>query len=294
MRWVALSATGRLAQVELTAPMNVARANLVPTRVDHDVLRSWASADDGYVGAISSQGTAYRLGLSDLPALAPSGPWSLWDGPLATDLLPLEDGEHVIGLYSLDVDAPPLTLGTRRGTVKRVVPEYKGWDSWQVMSVKDDDEIVGSGVAADGDDLVFITTDAQLLRLSAREARPQGRAAGGMAGIRLAEGSEVIFFGAVSRDERDNVIVATMAAGTDSPATVKTSAFDQYPAKGRATGGVRTHRFLKGQRHLTLAWAGSAPVRACDAQGAPRNLPTCDDRRDGAGAKVYGPFYAFG
>ncbi|MDR2975218.1 MAG: hypothetical protein LBV00_11010 [Propionibacteriaceae bacterium] len=294
MRWVALSATGRLAQVELTTPMNTARANLVPTRVDHDVLMSWTAAEDGYVGAVSSRGTAYRLGLSDLPTLAPSGPWSLWDGPLAHDLLSASDDEHIIGLYSLGLDAPPLALGTRRGTVKRVVPEYKGWDSWQVMSVKDDDEIVGSNAAADGDDLVVITTDAQLLRLSAREVRPQGRSAGGMAGIKLAEGAEVIFFGAITKDERDGAIVATLAVGADSPATVKTTAFDQYPTKGRATGGVRTHRFLKGQHHLTLAWAGLPPVRACDAQGAPRNLPSCDDRRDGTGSKVYGPFYALG
>ena len=32
--------------------------------------------------------------------------------------------------------------------------------------------------------------------------------------------------------------------------------YQEYPAKGRATGGVRRHRFLKGEDGLVLAWAG--------------------------------------
>ncbi len=35
------------------------------------------------------------------------------------------------------------------------------------------------------EDLVFVTSDAQLLRFAASAVRPQGRSAGGMAGIRL-------------------------------------------------------------------------------------------------------------
>jgi len=260
-------------------------------RVDHDVIASTAVASDGYVAAVTTMGMAYKISVEDLPILAPGGPWSLWDGPIADDLA---EGNDVVGLYNLDLDSPPLALGTRAGVVKRVVPEYKGWPTWEVMSVKGDDEIVGVSQAGDADDLVFITHDAQLLRLSAREVRPQGRPAGGMAGIKLAEDSRVIFFTAIPKQDRDQAIVATLAVGPDSVATVKTTTFSEYPAKGRATSGVRTQRFLKGQDHLLLAWAGLPPVRACDPAGAPRNLPTCADRRDGTGAKVYGPFFALG
>ena len=42
---------------------------------------------------------------------------------------------------------------------------------------------------------------------------------------------------------------------------VKVTPFAEYPAKGRATGGVRCHRFLKGEDALVLAWAGAAPAR---------------------------------
>ena len=290
MDQVVLAATGRLARVDV--PESVWQARAAHTaRVDHDVIVSAALATDGYVGAVTASGSAYRIGVDTLPTLAPGGPWSIWDGPIADDLA---EGNHVVGLYNLDLDCPPLALGTRNGVVKRVVPEYKGWENWEVMSVKDDDEIVGVSQAGDADDLIFITEDAQLLRLSAREVRPQGRAAGGMAGIKLAQGSRVIFFTAVSKENRDQAIVVTLAVGPDSAATVKTTAFSDYPAKGRATSGVRTQRFLKGQDHLALGWVGIPPVRACDSAGAPRNLPASDDRRDGTGAKVYGPFFALG
>ena len=44
-------------------------------------------------------------------------------------------------------------------------------------------------------------------------------------------------------------------------------------AKGRATGGVRAQRFLKGETHLVLAWIGPRPV-AANTKGDPRDLPT--------------------
>ncbi|MDR0283705.1 MAG: hypothetical protein LBI33_02285 [Propionibacteriaceae bacterium] len=294
MDWVLLSAAGRLARVETAEPVWRARLRHGNARADHDVITAAAPASGGAVGAVTSRGAAYRLELDDLPRLAPGGPWSLWDGPVADDLFALQGGEHVAGLMSLDPDAPPLALGTRGGVVKRVVPEYKGWETWEVMAVKEDDAIVGLAHAADTADLVFITTDAQLLRLSAREVRAQGRPAGGMAGVKLADDARVICSTAIAREDRDEAAVATLAVGPDAAATVKLTPFADYPAKGRATAGVRTQRFLKGQTRLALAWAGLPPVRACDSTGAPRNLPAADDRRDGTGTKVYGPFFAFG
>jgi len=294
MEWVILSATGRLARVELPeSPWHV-RARQGPARADHDVIAATAPVTDGYVGVVASTGNAYRLAASDLPDLIPGGPWSLWDCPNAAHTIGLAAPATVVGLYSLDPEAGPLAIGTAAGVVKRVVPEYKGWETWEVMGVKPDDAIVGVAHAADADDLVFITGDAQLLRLSAREVRPQGRPAGGMVGIKLTGDGAVIYFTAVSKADREQAVVVTLAQGPDSAASVKVTAFEEYPAKGRSTTGVRTHRFLKGQDRVGLAWVGIPPVRACDSTGAPRNLPAASDRRDGTGAKVYGPFYAFG
>ncbi len=74
----------------------------------------------------------------------------------------------------------------------------------------------------------------------------------------------------------------TALPGTE-PGSVKVTPFSEYPAKGRATGGVRCHRFLKGEDTLVFAWAGAAPARAAAASGAPVELPEAVGRRDGSG-----------
>jgi len=77
-------------------------------------------------------------------------------------------------------------------------------------------------------------------------------------------------------------------------ATVKVTPYREYPAKGRATGGVRCHRFLKGEDALVLAWAGPAPARGANDAGVPVDLPPADGRRDGSGVRVRHPLTAVG
>ena len=79
--------------------------------------------------------------------------------------------------------------------------------------------------------------------------------------------------------------------GTD-PGAVKVTSFVEYPGKGRATGGVRCHRFLKGEDTLLIAWAGPGPAWAAAASGAPVDLPTADGRRDGSGVPAGQPIAA--
>jgi DNA gyrase subunit A len=295
MRHILLSATGRLATADLTLPYPEARAGQVnQPRAPHDVILS-AAESIGQVGAVTSAGRALLIDAAGLPEL-PDGPWSLADAPAAADLLGLPEDEDVVAVYSLDPDVPPLALGTVQGVVKRVVPEYKGWDEWEVIGLKEGDRVIGAAPAADADDVVFITSDGQLLRTPAREVRAQGRPAGGMAGVRLAEGARVLAFAAVARADRDAALVATLATGPrpDAPWTAKVTPFALYPAKGRATGGVRCHRFLKDQDRLALAWAGLPPARASDHDGGFRNLPAVDERRDGTGTKVYASFAYLG
>ena len=131
---------------------------------------------------------------------------------------------------------------------------------------------------------MFITSDAQLLKFGAGSVRPQGRAAAGMAGIRLAPGASVIWFGAVDRPWRAAVQDPAgrrghrgrqrwCAAGHDGRQRQGHPATPSIPPKGRATGGVRCHRFLKGEDVLVLAWAGPGPARAATAAGTPVRLP---------------------
>ncbi len=60
------------------------------------------------------------------------------------------------------------------------------------------------------------------------------------------------------------------------------TALSEFPAKGRATGGVRAQRFLRGEDTLTLAWVGTDP-RAVGTDGAVRALPAAGAKRDASG-----------
>ncbi len=160
--------------------------------------------------------------------------------------------------------------------VKRVLPDYpQNRDEFELITLKPGDRVVGAvQLSGESDELVFITSDAQLLRFTASSVRPQGRAAGGMAGVRLSAGASVVWFGAADAGAASGTpsgppgsyspaVVVTVAGSAGAlpgtgAASVKVTPLHEYPGKGRATGGVRCHRFLKGEDMLVMAWAGPA------------------------------------
>ncbi|MFC8436608.1 DNA topoisomerase (ATP-hydrolyzing) subunit A [Streptomyces griseoincarnatus] len=287
---VLLSSTGLLARTADDRPLADTSGG---KRVKHDVIVSAVPATArGEIGVVTSTGRLLRVNVIDLPQLPESMPVPNLSGgaPLA-EFVSLEDDEEVVCLTTLDDSSPGLAIGTRQGVVKRVVPDYpSNKEELEVIALKEGDRIVGATELRTGEeDLVFITDDAQLLRFPASIVRPQGRPAGGMTGVKLGEGAKVISFTAV--DPAADAVVFTVAGsrGTldDSvQTTAKLTPFDQYPRKGRATGGVRCQRFLKGEDCLSLAWAGPAPARAAQKNGAAVDLPETDPRRDGSGVSL--------
>ena len=99
-------------------------------------------------------------------------------------------------LVSLTSD-DSIALGTRQGVVKRVTAgDWANKPEFEIIALKPGDEVVGAAQGADSDELVFVASDAQLLRFPSSTVRPQGRSAGGMAGINLSADARVIsFFG---------------------------------------------------------------------------------------------------
>ncbi|MFJ6855671.1 DNA topoisomerase (ATP-hydrolyzing) subunit A [Streptomyces sp. NPDC091271] len=286
---VLLSSTGLLARTANAEPVPQAED---ARRAKHDAIVSAVpSTARGDVGAVTSTGRLLRLSVIDLPQLPDThAAPNLSGGAQISEFLTLEPDEELICLTTLDEEAQGLAIGTLQGVVKRVVPDYPAnKDELEVISLKDGDRIVGAKQLRTGEeDLVFITSDAQLLRYPAASVRPQGRAAGGMAGVKLAAGATVLSFAAVDPSADAAVFTVAGSHGTldDSERTWKLTPFDQYPRKGRATGGVRCQRFLKGEDVLVFAWAGETPARAAQKNGAPAELPDPDPRRDGSGTPL--------
>ncbi|AMS04602.1 DNA topoisomerase IV subunit A [Acidipropionibacterium acidipropionici] len=289
--WVLLSATGRIARIDT--------ADGLPStgpRAKHDVIVSSArTTARGDFGVLTSTGRLIRaraIDLVDLPATA-NAP-SLTGGTPVAELVQLEKGEQVIAVTGLSGQGPALALGTRDGVVKRVNPEITGQDWWEVIALKGDDRVVGAAEldpdSPEDTQLCFITESASLLHFSASLVRPQGRKGSGVAGIRSA--SPVIFFGAVPAADAVVVTGADDTGGSTGSASVKVTDLSRFPAKGRATGGVRCHRFLRTETRLLLAWAGRRPAVACGATGKPVELPDANDRRDGSGDQLASPITA--
>lgn len=289
---VLLSSTGLLARTATGDPIAFDED---AKRAKHDVIVSAVPATArGDVGVVTSTGRLLRLAVIDLPQLPDThAAPNLSGGAMVSEFLTLENDEEVVCLTTLDESSPGLAIGTLQGVVKRVVPDYPAnKDELEVITLKEGDRIVGAAELRTGEeDLVFITSDAQLLRYPAAQVRPQGRPAGGMAGVKLTAGVEVLSFAPV--DPAVDAMVFTVAGshGTldDSVLTAKLTPFDQYPRKGRATGGVRCQRFLKGEDVLVFAWAGAMPARAAQKNGTPTELPEPDPRRDGSGTPLAKP-----
>ncbi len=300
--WVLLSSTGLLARTATADPL--------PTegrRARHDaVVGAVRTTARGQFGLVTSRGRMVRLSALELPTLVPTtdAPNLSGGAPLAA-YVELAKGEQPLALAPLDVDAPVLALGTAAGFVKRVLPDHPGKPSWELIGLREGDEVVGAASTPREDlDLVFVTSDAQLLRFEASQVRPQGRTATGMGGIRLSGKARAIFFGVVDPAREGVVVTSSGSSGAlpgTQPGALKVTPYADYPAKGRATGGVRCHRFLKGEDTLVLAWAGSLPARAAAPGGGPVELPEPLGRRDGSGtpgptiiAAIAGPVAAPG
>ena len=298
---VLLSATGLVAR--LAGAGAVSRSG---ARRPHDALTSQvATTARSRVGVVTDAGRLVRLDVLDTPEVPrPEGAPGLAGGQPARLLVDVAADETVVGLVPVGAGAgagAPVVLATARGVVKRVRPgdEPGRGDSWEVISLAEGDRVVFAGTAADSDVLVLVTSDARLLRFEAGRVRPQGRAAGGMAGISLHEAARVIAAASVPADLLAEAVVVTVAGGGDAlpgmgTGSVKVTPLDRYPAKGRATGGVRAHRFLRGEDRLVLAWAGVGPARAVGSEGRAVPLPEPDERRDASGSPLAGPIAGIG
>ena len=334
---VMMSATGLIARTTPSA-MDVfnARSTSDERLRDDQITTIFETSTRATYGLVTSAGRLVLAYVVDLPALPATATLSLKGGVQADELIGMTEstdpirGERVITAIAMEQPTsgktsakdesedggaaeakplPSLAIGTRNGVIKRWNREAPTtMDSWPVIDLKDGDEVVFAAVAEDDDRLVFISSDSSLLTFKAKNVRPQGRTAGGMAGIKLAEGARVAAFNVVpagkvawTYEEGENgltsgsgAVVLTVAGDSDAlPGTengaAKVTPLEMYPTKGRATGGVRSQRFLKGQNTLILAWVGLYPLHASTSAGSPVELPKPDMRRDGSGVDLASP-----
>ena len=142
-----------------------------------------------------------RVSVIEIPP-APSGEAvSLAAGHPVDEFVPgLDEGETVLALAPLDAgESCGVALGTASGIVKRVLPEYPAnRDEFELITLKDGDRVIGAVHLARRRRRAGVhRLRRPAARFPASAVRPQGRQAGGMAGIRLSDGATAIWFGAL-------------------------------------------------------------------------------------------------
>ncbi|MFZ5922394.1 MAG: DNA gyrase subunit A [Chloroflexota bacterium] len=162
------------------------------------------------------------------------------------------------------------TLATVKGRIKRVdLEEFASVrpSGLIAMTLDADDELGWARLTTGKDEIILVTAQGQALRFAEDEVRSMGRAASGVQGIRLAKGDAVTSMTKV-QPGGSLLIVTEGGFGKQTP-------LDEYPAKGRATGGVSTidkkaipvvgkitaARVVQPEDHMTLISANGVAIR---------------------------------
>ncbi len=178
----------------------------------------------------SSSGKVYWLKVYQLP-MAGRGS----RGKPIINLLPLEEGERINAVMPVrEYDENLFVfMATSSGTVKKTAlsnfsrPRASGI---KAIEFRDNDKLVDVVITNGSDHIMLLADSGKSVRFSETDVRAMGRTAGGVRGIRISEGQEVI---AMIKVEEGGSILTSTENGYGKRTNV-----GDYPLKGRGGQGV--------------------------------------------------------
>lgn len=281
--YVILSSSGLLARTTSASALDRAKK-----RVNHDAIRSVVKTSArAEIGLVTSYGRVIRMSVIGLPALPENANLTAAGGAAVKEFITLPKDEKPLSLMNLTAEKSTLFIFTASGQVKRVNHDVPGSaKDWNILKLDKEDYLVGAiQTADDSGNALLVTDDAQLLHFPANTVRGTGRQAGCVAGIKLAKGAKVVF-GTVIQPTKDTVVATVAGKDSNTTTSIKLSLLSEFPAKGRATAGVRCHKFLSGEKVVVSAAAGNAPIHAATNTGGFVEVPDKLVKRDASGTKL--------
>ncbi|WP_254841192.1 DNA gyrase subunit A [Natronomonas marina] len=175
-----------------------------------------ASTHD-YLLCFTDQGQVYRLKVFELPEMGRTA-----RGTSAVNVIDLDDGEEITAVVNTDdIDSGYLAMATRNGYVKRTaVSAFENVHSGGIraVSLEAGDALVDVEVTSGDGDLLIGTRRGMTIRFAETDARPMGRSARGVNGIKLQEGDQVAgLVAADPDDDRDLLTVTKHGYGKRTP-----------------------------------------------------------------------------
>ena len=262
----------------------------------HDLIRAEVhTSNRQLLYGITDRGRALTIAAHDVPEVAGRS-----RGTTTSELFSVVSGEKVVGLVGAAEDGPPLVLVTVEGTAKRVsgAELVATRDGQNLITLEGKDRVVAAFNGPDDADIAMLASDAQILRTSAASISVQGRAAKGVAGMKLRAGATIIAAGLV--DPEGTVLSVSEGGGA------KLTALTEVPTQGRAAGGVRVTRLRPedGQLRYGLVAPAAAelsvvlgPSDGADTERPDPNpvpVPLEVTRRDGSSLRLARPILAAG
>lgn len=145
----------------------------------------------------TNKGRIHFLKTYELPESAPGT-----RGRHIANLLSLEPEEYIASAVSVSENTKDkyIFMCTKYGTVKKVdVEQFKSGRSGMIaIKLKEGDEIIGTELTSDDDNIILATKKGKTLQFSSQDVRPMGRNAVGVRGITLSKDDRVVSMEVIS------------------------------------------------------------------------------------------------
>ena len=195
-------------------------------------------------------GKAYQMKMYDIP-----------EGKRATkgksimNFLALNNDEKVTSVLSMpkELKKSPISLMlvTKDGTSKKMSGEsFKDVRRSGLIAIRLDkeDQLVSALLVEKGDEVMVATSGGQSIRFKESDIREMGRTAGGVRGIKLEKGDEVISMDVVKKDNKDGAFLTMSANGFGKKTSLK-----EYKVQKRGGSGVKTAKVTPKTGKLIVA-----------------------------------------
>ena len=234
---ITVSNTGYIKRTAVTQYRNQKRGGKgrigMRTRDEDFLTQLFVASTHAYILIFSDRGRIYWLKVHRIPDVGPDG-----RGKSIANLVAMAPDEKIAALETVR-DFPALggerfvVMGTRSGVVKKVdlrAFRHPRAGGIIAMGVKEDDVVVGAELT-DGHGQIFIgTRRGKAIRFPGSAVRPMGRMAGGVRGISLRPGDEVVAM-AVVRPGGTLLSVTENGYG-------KRTAIEEYRVQSRGGVGI--------------------------------------------------------
>ncbi len=204
------------------------------TTKEEDVIDQLVPASThDYLLFFTNKGRIFRLKAYEVPAASLNA-----KGVAAVNLLQLQPEEKITSIIRHEKDANDdgyLFMSTVKGTIKKTpLKDYANIRTNGLIAIKldDADELRWIQKTTGEDDVIISTSAGQAIRFNEKDARPMGRSARGVRGVRLRPNDWVVGMDIVSDDNRKLLVIAQNGYG-------KATKVANFPSHKRGGVGIK-------------------------------------------------------